>query len=75
MPAVFRFHVLFPFEVIQPCVDGPPFVTVPVGSVIETEEQIQGAGLVEIWMNKQPLLARMRDIEKYTKPFDEPACA
>jgi hypothetical protein len=26
-------------------------------------------------MNKQPLLARTRDIEKNTKPFDEPACA
>jgi hypothetical protein len=75
MPAVFRFSVVSPFEVIQPCIDGPPFVTVPVGSIIETDEEIGSPGLAEIRWNNQPLLARMRDIEECAKPLDEPACA
>ena len=75
MPAVVRFLVVSPFEVIQPCVDGPPFVTVAAGSIIETQEEIQSPGLAEIRWNNQPLLARMRDIEECAKPLDEPACA
>ena len=75
MPVVARFRVLSPFEVIQPCIDGPPFVTVQTGSIIETEEQIRSPGLAEIRLNNHPLLARMRDIEECTKPLDEPACA
>jgi len=75
MPAAVRFCVVAPFEVIQPCIDGPPFVTVPVGSIIETQEEIRSPGLAEIRWNNQPLLARMRDIEDHTKPLDEPACA
>ena len=75
MLSVVRFLVLSPFEVIQPFIDGPPFVTVPVGSIIETQEEIRGPGLAEIRMNNQPLLTRMRDIEQCTKPVDEPACA
>jgi hypothetical protein len=75
MPAAVRFRVISSFEVIQPCVDGPPFVTVPVGAVIETDEDIRSPGLGEIRWNNEPLLARMRDIEQYAKPLDESACA
>jgi hypothetical protein len=75
MPAAVRFRVVSPFEVIQPCLDGPPFVTVPADSIIETQEQIRSPGLAEIRWNNQPLLARMRNIEECTKPLDEPRCA
>jgi hypothetical protein len=40
-------------------VDGEPFVTVPVGCVIETQEDIRSPGLAEIRWNNQPLSARM----------------
>jgi hypothetical protein len=75
MPAIVRFRVVSPFEVIQPSIDGPPFVTVAAGSIIETQEEIRSPGLAEIRLNNQPLLARIRDIEEYTKPLDESACA
>jgi hypothetical protein len=75
MPTVVRFRVVSPFEVIEPCADGPPFVTVPVGSIIETNEEIRSPGVAEIRLNNQPLLARMRDIEQCAKPLDESACA
>lgn len=75
MPSVVRFRVLASFEVIQPLIDLPPFVTLPVGSVIETGEPIRSPGLAEIRWNNQPLLARMRDIEQCTQPVDEPKCA
>jgi hypothetical protein len=74
MPAV-HFRVISPFDVIQPCLDGPPFVTVPLGAIIESQEEVRSVGLAEIRWNNQPLLARMRDIEEYTKPLDESACA
>lgn len=75
MPAVFRFRVVSPFEVIQPFIDGPPFVTVPAGSIIETDEDVESPGLAEIRLNNQPLLARMSDIQSCAKPLDESACA
>jgi|HubBroStandDraft_3_1064219.scaffolds.fasta_scaffold2260670_1 hypothetical protein len=75
MLAAGRFRVVSAFEVIQPCVDGPSFLTVPVGAIIETDEAIQSPGLAEIRWNNQPLLARMRDIEECAKPLDESACA
>jgi hypothetical protein len=78
MPAVVRFRVVSAFEVIQPCIaciDGPPFVLVPAGAIIETDEEIRSPGIAEIRWNNQALLARMRDIEECAKPLDEPACA
>ena len=57
MPAVVRFRVVSPFEVIQPRIDGPPFVIMPVGAIIETDEEIRSPGLAEIRWNNQPLLA------------------
>ena len=75
MPAVARFRVVSPFEVIQPCIDGPPFVTIPPDAIIETAEEIRCPGLAEIRLNNQPLLARMRDIEQCAKLLDESACA
>ena len=75
MSHVIRFSVASPFEVIQPRIDGPPFVIVPVGAIIETEEEIRSPGLAEIRWNNQPLLARIRDIQACAKPLDESACA
>jgi hypothetical protein len=75
MPAVVRFRVISSFEVIQPCVDGPPFVRVAAGAIIDSDEEIRSPGLAEIRWNNQPLLARMRDIEQCAKPLDESACA
>lgn len=75
MAAFLRFRVVSDFEVIQPCVGGPQFVTVPVGAIIETQEDIRSPGLAEIRWNNQPLLARIRHIEEHTKPLDESVCA
>lgn len=75
MPAVVRFSVVSPFEVIQPFIDGPQFVVVPAGAIIETDEDIQSPGLAEIRWKNQPLLARIRDIQECAKPLDESACA
>ena len=73
---VVHFLVVSPFDVIQPFLDGPPFVTIPVGSIIETQEEIfRSPGLAEIRLDDKPLLARIRDIEEHTKPLDEPVCA
>jgi hypothetical protein len=69
MPFVVRFRVVSTFEVIQPLIGGPPFVTVPSGSIIETQEEIRSPGLAEIRLNNQPFLARMRDIEERTEPL------
>jgi hypothetical protein len=44
-------------------------VTVPSGSIIETQEEIGSPGLAEIRLNNQPFLARMRDIEERTEPL------
>jgi hypothetical protein len=67
-PAV-QFRVLSPFVVIQPLISGPPFITLPQGSIIETQEEIRSPGLAEIRLNNQPLLAFMRDIEERTEPL------
>jgi hypothetical protein len=72
-PAV-RFRVLSPFVAFHAVVTNKPFLTVPVGSIVETREEFHSPGLFEIRLNDQPLLAFMRDIEECTEPVDL-ACA
>jgi hypothetical protein len=64
-----RFRVVSPFLVFHAVVTNKPFLTVPVGSIIETREEVHSPGLFEIRLNDQPLLAFMRDIEECTEPM------
>jgi len=61
-----RFRVVSSFVAFHASVRNRPFVNVPVGSIIETREEIQDPGLVEIRVNNQSLLAFTRDIEDRT---------
>jgi hypothetical protein len=64
-----RFRVLSPFVAFHTVVTNKPFLTVPVGSIIETFDEFHSPGLFEIQLNDQPLLAFMRDIEECTEPM------
>jgi hypothetical protein len=64
-----RFRVLSSFVAFQTVVTNKPFLTVPIGSIIETGEEFHSPGLFEIRLNDQPLLAFMRDIEECTEPM------
>jgi hypothetical protein len=64
-----RFRVLSPFVAFHTVVTDKPFLTVPVGSIIETHEEFHSPGLFEIRLNDQPLLAFMRDIDECTEPM------
>jgi hypothetical protein len=65
-----RFRVLSSFVAFHTVVTNKPFLTVPIGSIIETGEEFHSPGLFEIRLNDQPLLAFMRDIEECTEPMD-----
>ena len=67
---VARFRVVSPFLAFHAVVTNKPFLTVPVGSIIETREEVHSPGLFEIRLNDQPLLAFMRDIEECTEPME-----
>ena len=69
-----RFRVLSSFVAFHTVVANKPFLTVPVGSIIETREEFHSPGLFEIRLNDEPLLAFMRDIEECAQPMDL-ACA
>ena len=64
-----RFRVLSPFVAFHTVVTNKPFLTVPVGSIVETREEFHSPGLFEIRLNDQPLLAFMRDIDECTEPM------
>lgn len=66
---IMRFRVLSPFVTFHTVGTTKPFLTVPVGSIIETGEEFHSPGLFEIRLNDQPLLAFMRDIEECTEPM------
>jgi len=65
-----RFRVVSPFVAFHTVVTNKPFLTVPVGSIIETREEFHSPGLFEIRLNDEPFLAFMRDIEERTEPMD-----
>ena len=69
-----RYRVLSPFVVFHTVVTNKPFITVPVGSIVETRDEFHSPGLFEIRLNGEPLLAFMRDINECTEPMDL-ACA
>jgi hypothetical protein len=70
MPSpVVRFRVLSPFVAFHPVVTNTPFLTVPIGSIVETREEVHTPGLFEIRVNDQPLFAFTRDIEECTEPM------
>ena len=62
------FRVVSPFLAFQAIATDEPFLTVPVGSIIETREEVHSPGLFEIRLKDQPLLAFLRDIEECTVP-------
>ncbi len=64
-----RFRVLSPFVAFHTVVTDKPFLTVPVGSIVETREEFHSPGLYEIRLNDQPLLAFMRDIDECAEPM------
>ena len=66
---VVRFRVVSPFVAFHTVVTNKPFLTVPIGSIIETREEVHSPGLFEIRLNDQPLLAFMRDIDECTEPM------
>jgi hypothetical protein len=65
-----RFRVVSPFLAFQADVTSKPFLRVPVGSIVETREEVHSPGLFEIRLNDQSLLAFMRDIDECTEPMD-----
>jgi hypothetical protein len=69
-----RFRVVSTFVAFHAVVTNKPFLSVPVGSIVETREEFHSPGLFEIRLNDQPLLAFMRDIEECTEPMNL-ACA
>jgi len=66
---IVRFRVLSSFVAFHTVVTNKSFLTVPVGSIVETREEFHSPGLFEIRVNDQPLLAFMRDIEESTEPM------
>jgi hypothetical protein len=50
-------------------------VTVPIGSIIATRQEMRDPGLVKIRLNHQRLLAFRRDIQERAEPIDERARA
>jgi hypothetical protein len=70
-PAV-RFRVISPFVAFVTSGTNS-FVTVPIGSIIATRQEMHDPGLVEIRLNdfSQPLLAFTRDIVERTEAVDE----
>jgi len=70
MSSVVCFRVLSPFVAFHAVVTNKPFLTVPVGSIVETREEVHSPGLFEIRLNDQPLLAFMRDIDECTEPMN-----
>ena len=71
-PPVARFRVVSAFVAFHPFIKTKPFVTVPLGSIFETRQEIQSPGLTEIRLNDQPLFAFMRDIEERAQRMDQP---
>ena len=67
--SVTRFRVVSPFVVFHAVVTNKPFLTVPIGSIVETREEFHSPGLYDIRVNDEPLLAFMRDIEECTEPM------
>jgi hypothetical protein len=66
---VVRFRVISPFVAFHTVVTNKPFLTVPIGSIIETWEEFHSPGLFEIRLNDQSLFAFMRDIDECTEPM------
>jgi hypothetical protein len=65
-----RFRVLSSFVAFHVVATNKPFLSVPVGSIVETCEEFHSPGLFEIRLDDQPLLAFMRDIDECTEPMD-----
>jgi hypothetical protein len=70
-PAV-RYRVMSPFVAFG-TVETNSFVTVRIGSILATRQDIRDPGLVEIRLDdqSQPLLAFTRDITERTEAVDE----
>ena len=49
------------------------FVTLPVGSIIETSDSLDEPGLHSIKLGNEELFAFTRDIEERSEPIDQPA--
>jgi hypothetical protein len=64
-----KFRVVSAFAVVD---NHQPrrFVTIPVGSIIETSDDLHQPGFVQIKVDGKTLLAFKRDIEERTHPVE-----
>jgi len=71
MQSVARFRLVSSFLAVQLSAQKERFMTVPVGAIIETSEDLQDAGMVTITMNGARLLAFHRDIMERAEPIED----
>ena len=71
MQSVARYRVCSPFLAVRPSPNKERFVTLPVGAVIETSEDLLEPGLGSVIVNGDNLLAFHRDIVERTEPVDD----
>jgi hypothetical protein len=66
-----QFRVLSPFQAVSLAVHKERFVTLPVGTIVETSADLQGPGLVTVQYGSNTLLALIRDIVEHTQRAEE----
>jgi hypothetical protein len=71
MQSVARFRVVSSFLAVHLSAQKERFMTVPVGAIIETSEDLQDAGMVTVTMNGAHLLAFHRDIMERAEPIED----
>ena len=71
MQPITRYRVHSPFVAVRPSPQKDRFVTIPVGSVIETSEDLREPGLGTMTVNGTNLLAFHRDIIERTEPLED----
>ena len=64
MPTAVRLHVVSPMLAVTPQDANPGFVDIPVGSVIETLDDLSEPGLHPVTFEGRQLLAFARDIRE-----------
>jgi hypothetical protein len=70
MPSAVRFRVVSPIPTTN---KARAFVTLSVGSVIETSVSLNDPGLHSVMFGNEELFAFTRDSEERSEPIDQPA--
>ena len=68
MPAVVHRRVISPVLAVK----GRGFETIPIGSIIETSDDLREPGLNSIRFGTEELFAFTRDIEERSQQIDQP---